>query len=291
MSRQPDDPVAEALDTSARSVLLTVLGEFVLPYGGSAWTSTILAALATVEVNERAGRQAILRASRSKWIVTTRSGRRARCQLTDRCTLLLTEGADRIYRFGLTDPSPVGRPTDRPGAERDWLLVVISADSLPGTRHRLRTRLAWHGLGSLAPGVWVTPDAGREAAVVAELGQLGLDGCTFVGRPGSLGLGETGIGQLWDLDSLADGYRAFVTMFETCQPRTDGDFVAALIRLVHHWRRFPFTDPELPSHLLGPDWPGHSAARLFAVRRAEWAETAGEWWQGRERDARLPTRS
>jgi phenylacetic acid degradation operon negative regulatory protein len=277
---------AEALDTSARSVLLTVLGELVLPRNGEAWTSTLLAALETVDVKERAGRQAILRASRSGWIETERQGRRARCRLTDRCTTLLRDGAARIYDFG---------QATRPG-DGEWLIVVTSAEQVTtdparASRHQLRTRLGWHGLANLAPGVWLTPDTNRERAVTAELAKLGLDGCTFLGRPGQLGLGDIGVERLWDLASLADDYDAFIRCFTTLDPTDEPGAVAALIQLVHQWRRFPFSDPELPSSLLPADWPGAAAAALFAQRRGIWSQTARTWWDRIEGDAKLAARS
>jgi len=46
---------------SARSWLLTVLGEFVLPGDQPAWTSSLVAALAGLGLEEKASRQALAR--------------------------------------------------------------------------------------------------------------------------------------------------------------------------------------------------------------------------------------
>ena len=41
-----------AVAGSSRGLLMTLLGEFVLPSGGSAWTQTLLRGLATLGVQE-----------------------------------------------------------------------------------------------------------------------------------------------------------------------------------------------------------------------------------------------
>src|SRR5215213_1969322 len=46
---------------SARSLLLTVLGEFVHPRGTPVWTATLVAALAELGIEEKSARQAIAR--------------------------------------------------------------------------------------------------------------------------------------------------------------------------------------------------------------------------------------
>ena len=46
---------------SSRGLLTTVLGEFVLPTGGAAWTRTLLHALDPLGVREKAARQALAR--------------------------------------------------------------------------------------------------------------------------------------------------------------------------------------------------------------------------------------
>ena len=55
--------------TSAKALLLTILGELVLPHGGAVWTSTIVGALGTLEVEERNARQALLRLAESGTII------------------------------------------------------------------------------------------------------------------------------------------------------------------------------------------------------------------------------
>ena len=61
---------------SARSLLLTVLGEFVHPRHASVWTATLLDALAAVGVEEKSARQALTRTASEGLLVSSRHGRR-----------------------------------------------------------------------------------------------------------------------------------------------------------------------------------------------------------------------
>src|SRR5882724_10497931 len=85
---------------SAKAILLTVLGEYVLPNGGAVWTSTIVDALALFEVSERNARQAVARLSDQGIVSADRHGRRVRWRLTESGRRLLSVGTERIYGFG-----------------------------------------------------------------------------------------------------------------------------------------------------------------------------------------------
>ena len=142
----------EVAATSARSLLLTVLGEFVLPRSEPVWTQTLLDALGAVGVEEKSARQALARTAADDVVVSERAGRRVRWSLTASGERLLSEGAERIYAHGAPRVPWDGR----------WLVLVVSVpEAQRALRHQLRTQLAGAGLGSPAPGVWVCPDAGR----------------------------------------------------------------------------------------------------------------------------------
>src|SRR5689334_18466083 len=90
----------EAGAGSARGMLFTLLGEFVLPGEGAAWTSAVLAAFERMGVAEKATRQALMRTSNAGWLSAEKVGRRTRWLLTPAATKMLTDGARRIYSFG-----------------------------------------------------------------------------------------------------------------------------------------------------------------------------------------------
>jgi phenylacetic acid degradation operon negative regulatory protein len=90
----------EVSHTSARSLLMTLLGEYVLPRDRPVWTSVLVNTLATFDVEEKSARQALARTAAEGWLVSDRVGRRVRWSLTPPGRKLLTEGARRIYEFG-----------------------------------------------------------------------------------------------------------------------------------------------------------------------------------------------
>jgi phenylacetic acid degradation operon negative regulatory protein len=257
--------------SSARAILLTVLGEFVLPSGGHVWTSTLIEALGALGVESKTTRQAVARTAAADLLVPERIGRQTRWSLTPAASRLLTEGAERIYLFGRTTPEWDGR----------WLLIWTTVpESNRHLRYRLRSRLAWRGFAAVAPGAWLSPWATQEPAAVAILTELGLAGeaLSFVGRPGELGALPADVYRAWDLAAIETDYRAFIEVTTSTEPTDDRAAFVALATLVHDWRHFPAADPALPAPLLPGSWSGAAAAELFHRRRAAWGAAAWRWW-------------
>jgi phenylacetic acid degradation operon negative regulatory protein len=251
---------------SARGLLFTVLGEFVLPTGGSAWTSAFIEAFARLGVDEKAIRQALARTRADGWVTPERYGRRTRWRLTPDGDRLLTQGTERIYAFA-------GSQLDWDGS---WLLLLARVpESERSARHQLRTRLSWAGLGSPAPGVWITTHAERVNEVEDVLGGAGItDGQLFVAQHRGGDLAAL-VRQAWELPAIEQRYEDF--MAEFASPAAD-DPLTRLIELVHAWRRFPSIDPGLPTRLLPARWSGVRAAKLFAARHAKWSPAAVRQW-------------
>jgi phenylacetic acid degradation operon negative regulatory protein len=260
---------------SAKALLLTILGEFVLPRGGSAWTATLVESLGAVGVAERSARQALARLKEQGLLVPERHGRRTRWNLSAAGQHLLTTGSDRIYRFGL----------DRGAWDRHWLVVHSPVpERQRAKRHQLRGQLEFAGFGFLGAGVAVSPHVDREDAANTVLRDLGLVDTAVVFRAeiGSLLEPEELLRRAWDLDAIAAGYDEFIAAFGTLAPTDAEATFAALVALVDEWRRFPFGDPELPGDLLPATWPGRRARQLFEAGREEWTPAASHWFDGRE---------
>ena len=251
---------------SARSLLFTVLGEFVLPGGGAAWSATLIRALGALGVEEKAARQAIARTAGDGWLASERSGRRVQWALTDAGHALLAAGAERIYSFG--------------GSQDDWdgRWVLLFVDDTNGDRERLRTRLAWAGFGRLRSGVWIAAHIERESEAQDVLRGLGLDGASFLASSGRIGDPSAVVGEAWELSALEDRYEDFISTFESVRPASPEHAFVALTQLVHEWRKFPFLDPGLPSGLLPARWSGDRARKLFGDRRRNWAPRARRWF-------------
>jgi len=252
-------------------LLLTILGEFVLPHGGVVWTSTIVRSLGVLRVEERNARQAVSRLADQGIVGVEKQGRRARWHLTEHGHQMLTAGTERIYRFGAGGDAWDGR----------WSVVLCSVpEEQRAQRHQLRTRLEFAGFGFLAPGVAISPHVDREHVASDVLQALRLAPAAVVLRAETVGAvpDEDLLRRAWDLRSLGAGYDEFIASFERRAPGSDEACFADLVELVHAWRRFPFVDPEIPARLLPTAWPGRTAKALFDAKHAVWTVGANAWF-------------
>lgn len=259
-------------DTSARSLLLTVLGEYVLRGDGPVWTTALVGVLDRLGIEEKSARQALARTAADGWLTSERVGRSVRWSITPPGRRLLTEGAERIYAFGAGGTSWDGM----------WLILYVTVpEAKRRLRHRLRTKLSWAGLGSPGPGMWIAPSTAREGEARAVIEELGVESgaLSFTARFAGIGSQRAMVKRAWDLDAVAARYRAFIAEFRGLRPGSADATLLAQTRLVHEWRRFPFLDPRLPSELLPDGWVGARARELFAARYAEWDEPAQRRWR------------
>lgn len=258
--------------TSARSLLLTILGEFVLPSREPVWTGALLGALRSLGVEEKAARQALARSSTEGLLRADRVGRRTRWHLTPHGEQLLEEGTDRIYGFMRHQRRWDGR----------WLVLAITVpETQRKLRHKLRTRLTWAGMGSPAPGLWVVPDAGQADEVAAIVRELGIEHSTMSWTGPTAGVGDPQdiVEAAWRLDEIESAYDDFVEVFSGLRVEGQEEAFVAQVRLVHAWRRFPALDPALPAELLDHDWPGPGAAALFHRCHERWDRRAQTHWR------------
>jgi len=224
-------------------MLLTVLGEFVLPAGGAAWTGSLVAAASALDIGEKNARQALARIGEQGLISSERHGRVARWSLTPRGRepnrTARAELRKRLRFLGFGEVSATLFVS--PHIEREVELREVLSDlGLLADSVVLRSRLA-------------TP--GENADLVE---------------------------RAWDLGELASSYDRFVERFATFSPADPENAFRATAELVHDWRRFPFIDPELPTELLPTAWSGSSAGEVFASQRAAWSGAAQRWFSDLE---------
>lgn len=268
----------EVGSASARSLLLTVLGEFVLPREGQVWTATVVEALAALGVEEKAARQSLARTAAEGVLESTRRGRRTLWSLTRHGRVLLEEGTERIYGFMRSRRAWDGR----------WLVLTVSIpESQRQLRHRLRTQLTWLGLGSPVSGLWISPSAEHAGEVHRVLRDLDLEHQSFAWVGPATGIGEESrlVEAAWGLDDVEERYLGFLADFEDRRAETPADAFVAQVEMVQAWRRFPFLDPDLPGELLDHDWPGPRAAAMFHDRHDRWHRQAQQEWDRMEADA------
>ena len=278
MALVPVDRRRQLGSASARSTLLTVLGEFVHPRHEAVWTASMVAALSALGIEEKAARQALTRTAAEGLVESTRHGRRVLWRLSPQGRDLLEEGTQRIYGFMRGRPAWDGR----------WLVLSVAIpESQRQLRHRLRTRLTWLGLGTPTPGLWVSPDAGKADVVRAVVHELGLDELAFAwtGPAGGIGEERSLVAEAWDLDAVEERYLAFLEEFGSRRVSDDAAAFVAQVQLIEEWRRFPFLDPDLPAELLDHDWPGQRAADAFHAAHDRWHRGAQAEWERLERES------
>jgi phenylacetic acid degradation operon negative regulatory protein len=246
-----------ASSLNPRSLLFTLYGDYIRPLGHEEVRVGALVRLAAeLGVNDNALRSALSRMTREGWLAARRHGGPPRYRLSLRGEELIEEGTRRIYGH-------------RAAWDVRWLLVSYSLpEPRRGQRDRLRQGLSFLGLGSLGNGLFVTPHdlraqvrdlirrCGVEADVTLHHGIL-----EWPADPAQI------VARAWDLDRLGARYAEFLDRTQRELAAADGldDRTAFEKRflLTHEFRRFPFSDPDLPDALLPPDWVGSAARDAF----------------------------
>ncbi|MEO7495795.1 MAG: phenylacetic acid degradation operon negative regulatory protein PaaX [Massilia sp.] len=245
----------------AKSMVMTVFGDAIVPHGGAVWMGSLIALLAPFGVNERLLRTSVYRLAQEGWLAASRDGRRSVYAIAPDAVRRLARANRRIY---------LPPPDQWDGL---WTMLLPSAGLTPPLRAGLRKELLWQGYAPLAPGVLGHP-AGELAVLDELLARVGAAGQVFVcraseapqgnGRP----LGEL-VADSWDLSGVVAGYRRFIDSFAPLLAllRTEAELLpdtAFVVRslTIHAYRRVQLQDPGLPLALLPQSWPGEQACAL-----------------------------
>ena len=182
--------------TSARSLLLTVLGEFVLPRPEPVWTQTLIDVLAELGVEQKSARQALARTAAEGLLASDRvrpSGALVALHLR-------TQAAHRRRRAHLRLRHPhhgVGRAVARAAGER----ARVAATAAPPAAHPAGlggARLTDAGrVGHAGPG-----EAGRGRAGDRGSRARPRSTSSFVGPFGGIGAERDVVAQAWDLAGI-----------------------------------------------------------------------------------------
>jgi len=271
MARRPDHKLDRKLDAHldalvagrpprAKSLIVTLFGDAILPHGGSIWLGSVIALAAPFGINERLVRTAVLRLSREGWLEPRAVGRRSAYGITAAGRQQIEAGGRRIYAAG--PPEWDGR----------WCLVLVPAGTLGKTpRESLRRELGWLGFGALGGTTFLHPCPDR-AGLDHALRRVGaadavavIDGAAAPGGGAPRALVESG----WDLAEIDAGYRDFLERFRPAWTLVEGGAAVApetafrlRALLVHDYRRAVLRDPQLPGALLPTDWAGSAARAL-----------------------------
>jgi phenylacetic acid degradation operon negative regulatory protein len=261
-----------SLAGSARSLLLTIMGELVGRNGPPVWTIALLHVLTGLGLEEQTARQAIARGASAGWIVGEKLGREVRWQLTDAGAELIEDVRKRAESLHTVADAWDG----------NCLILMISIPQQQKTvRKRVYNALKWAGFGNPMPGCWASPHVDRAEEVMRVVQDLGLADSTigFIGRTWTVGLSDDEIvHRAWDLNHVATRYGQLITAFTDLEPTPGDDLLLTYLTLVHEWQEFPYMDPQLPRDLL-PNWIGWKATELFLHLRDSWEPLAHERWR------------
>ncbi|QJY44609.1 PaaX family transcriptional regulator C-terminal domain-containing protein [Pseudonocardia broussonetiae] len=246
-----------------QTVLLALLGAYVLGRDVRVATAGVLELLRRAEVSEQAARSTLSRMARRGLLERTRRGREVYLGLTPLAERVLTDGGERMWHTG-----PVND-----GWDGTWTLLSYSLpDSWTRQRHALRARLVWAGFGSLRGGLWLAAGPVDVAAVVD-----GLEAAAHLSVFTATALPPTDVDALvrdaWDLTVPAGDYERFVRRWSD-PVRAPADPLARQVLLEADWLRAIRHDPRLPVGHLPASWPAPAAHALFLRRHGEVAPEA-----------------
>jgi phenylacetic acid degradation operon negative regulatory protein len=239
----------------ARSALFDLYGDHLRQRGGRAPISALIRLLAPLDVAAPAVRTAVSRTVRQGWLAPVRTESGAGYQLTARAVRRLDEAAARIYR------------TDSAAWHGHFDLLVIDLPESRADRDRTVANLTFLGYGRLETSVWIAPRPSAEVATLLTESGIRFERLDATHRLGGAGAAAM-VGRAWNLPAIAAAYQGFLAhweplMLEAGRATSDETAYAARFRLVHAWRTFLFRDPQLPTQLLPPRWPGTAAAAFF----------------------------
>lgn len=270
MSADPRRLIEAAIEQAkprAKSLIVTVYGDALLPRGGEVWLGALARLVEPFGLGERAVRTAVFRLVQDGILMVTKQGRRSYYALTETGRRHFDAAQRRIYA------------TAEPDWDGGWTVALAAGALEAGERAAMRRELGWQGFAEAAPGVFLHPgDPGDQPT--RTLAALGLCDRVVVFSARARDAPAGALGRLadrsWDLGGIDAAYRAFLDAFRPIAAALEGARVADpetafLIRtlLIHEYRRTLLKDPSLPRALLPANWSGRRAGELArAIYRA-----------------------
>lgn len=247
-----------------RSMIFTLYGDYIRPRGGQIWIGSLVKLLAPFGWSDQAVRSAVSRTVQKGWLQIVKAEGKSYYSLTERGEQLLAEGTRRIFerRAALWDG--------------EWRMLTYSIpENQRELRDELRTQLSWLGYGLLSNATWLCPhDLEREVAAL--VARLGIEERVeiFVGRHRGFLDDRALAARCWNLAEINARYAAFLAKYRPCYDEhgrrldsgeevPDVECFVQRVLLIHEYRKFPFSDPQLPRELLPDRWLGDDAAGLF----------------------------
>lgn len=247
-----------------QSLLFTIYGEYLRHYGSEIWVGSLTKLMGEFGMTEQAVRAAISRMLRQGWLESKKVGNRSYYSMSSRGKKRLDEAAARIYKV------------DNQGWDGKWCIASYNIpEDHRKLRDELRKELNYLGFGMLTNSTWISPnnlaDRVKDITDAYEINDY-----VEIFTAQHLGWSEAQqlVQKSWNLDGINQAYKEFIDLYEPQykdfvkkvkkgQDIADSYCFVEKTKLVHHYRKFLFIDPDLPNVLLPSLWLGKEADDLF----------------------------
>lgn len=258
------DQFVQTSPIHANSLIVTVYGDTVCPYGGSIWLGSLIKLVKPLGVNERLVRTCVFRLSEKKLLRSQQIGRRSFYSLTEKGLRQFSSAASRIYA------------PDLASWDGQWRLVItLLGELVPEQREQLRKELFWLGFTHITTGIFAHPTADL-AEVSALIKELQIEEHVAIlqastPEPENVPIANRLIRQCFNTDALDEEYTEFNQQFSpvlaaalsTKQVDPELCFLIKIL-LIHKYRRILLREPELPKELVAADSASQQARRITA---------------------------
>ena len=257
------DDLLKRMQVRAKSMVVTVFGDSIVPHGGEVWLADLIRLMAPFGINDRMVRTAVYRLTQDGYFKTAKHGRKSLYLLTEEGARVFASAERRIYS---TTP-----PTDTAG----WTLLYLTGALPAQSRKDLVKLLGWQGFAEIAPNVFASCTVSvvelRDTlnSVSAEDTVAAFLGAPMSGREDAPAI-RTLVREAWPLDALAAQFAEFRNLLDPIagllqgpvSPSPEQAFMLRSIA-VHAYRRLLLRHPALPASLLPEDWPGTAALEVY----------------------------
>lgn len=235
------------------------------------WIGTLIELFGEMGYSEQAVRLAVSRMCRHGWLKTEKVETRSYYSMTKKGLEFLKQGAKRLF------------PQVTPNGTWDglWRMFIYSIpEKHSKLRSIIRKELMWLGYGSLAYGVWISPNP-TDNDIEALVQEYKLTNYTefFTANGRDLAYDRKMVEKCWTLDTVNQLYIEFIDNYQAKLQELGDDAPDNLcfrnrIQLNYDFRKLIFQDPDLPKELQPDNWKGGEAAKLFETCFKKWEKGA-----------------
>ena len=245
----------------AKSLIMTIFGDAVVPRGGRIWLSSLVSLASEFGLGEPLIRTSALRLANEDWLQRNQIGKYSFYSMSKRYSATDDALQDQIYS------------TAESLRRNGWTILRTFGDRLDRSEsYVLRKTLGRFGFGQIAPQVYIHPSLAEQAVnhIITSSSQNGMAGVALLNAEQDQDASRMQeLARLaWDFSDLRKGYEGFIETFDAVPGLlargAAAPDVAFRLRtlIVHDFRRLALRDPRLPADMYGQHWPGEEAYQL-----------------------------